>query len=102
MRITRLIAACAAILAASPVAVGPAGKVEVPRARIDGTGRYLIPGLRDMHVHLQVEGALRVTLIVGVTGARVMAGRPEILSFRNRIERGELAGPDLYVAGRWS
>ncbi|HEU4787868.1 MAG TPA: amidohydrolase family protein, partial [Gemmatimonadaceae bacterium] len=85
-------------------AVGPAGKVEVPRGatHIDGTGRYLIPGLRDMHIHLvgeTGERALRRLLAFGVTGARVMAGSPAVLQFRERIRRGELSGPDLYVAG---
>ncbi len=85
-------------------AVGNAGDVKIPAGarRIDGTGRYLIPGLRDMHIHLAPgdgERALRRLLAFGVTGARVMAGSPAVLQLRERIRRGELPGPDLYVAG---
>lgn len=39
-------------------ALGTTGKVRVPKgaAVIDGTGRFLIPGLWDMHVHLSIAG----------------------------------------------
>lgn len=85
-------------------ALGPGRDVKIPAGatRIDGNGRYLIPGLRDMHVHVEAtngERALRRLLAFGVTGARVMAGSPAVLEFRERIRRGELAGPDLTVAG---
>lgn len=37
------------------VSIGPASKVKIPKnaLRIDATGRYLIPALCDMHVHLE-------------------------------------------------
>ena len=37
--------------------IGPVGEVEIPGSaiRIDGTGRYLMPGLADMHTHLDIE-----------------------------------------------
>ena len=85
-------------------AVGPAREVKIPAGatRIDGTGRYLIPGLRDMHIHINGqngERGLRWMLAAGVTGARVLGGSPAVLQFRERIRRGDLSGPDLYTAG---
>ena len=83
------------------LAIGPSGEVSVPESatRVDGRGRYLIPGLNDMHVHFQEELALGRFLATGVTGVRVLWGGESTLDFRNRIARGELAGPDIYTAG---
>lgn len=69
---------------------------------IDGTGRYLMPGLVDMHIHALVgddgDKDLLVQLAAGVTGARIMWGGTGLLGFRERILSGELEGPRLYVA----
>jgi len=58
------------------VAVGPAAEVAVPlgAAVHDGTGRFVIPGLWDMHVHLSQVGAMAfpVLLSSGVTSVRDM------------------------------
>ena len=83
------------------LAIDPSGEVTVPESttRIDGRGRYLIPGLNDMHVHFQEEQALGRFLATGVTGVRVLWGGESILDFRDRIARSELAGPDVYTAG---
>ena len=81
---------------------------------IDGTDRYLMPGLWDMHAHLRHPMApivLMPQLIAhGVTGVREMASGcdgppdqqpegsvclPEMLEWRAQIERGELLGPRL-------
>jgi len=81
---------------------------------IDGTGKYLIPGLADMHIHLMnqefmtaltkkndpiqpIENMLYLYLANGVTTVRVMAGYPELLTLRDAIERGEVLGPRLIV-----
>jgi imidazolonepropionase-like amidohydrolase len=84
-------------------ALGPADSVVYdPREveRIDGAGRFVMPGLVDAHVHLResTEEALVRYLRAGVTTVRDMNGRPFLLDWRRRIERGELAGPTLYVA----
>ncbi len=77
--------------------------------RIDCNGRYLIPGLWDMHVHL--EGAelvednkalLPVFLAYGITTIRDCASDlgEQVLTWRKEIEAGTLIGPTIYTAGR--
>ena len=90
-------------------AVGPAASVRIPAgaATIDAGGKYLIPGLADMHTHLYSDGAvpdsaapaeLGVMLANGVTAARLMAGTPEQIALRDRVRRGEVPGPQLWLA----
>ena len=89
--------------------VGDARKVRVPPGaeRIDGRGKYLLPGLVDMHTHLFTDDdfpeelagdELAVMLANGVTTVRLMIGTPEHLVMRRQVEAGELLGPTLYVA----
>jgi imidazolonepropionase-like amidohydrolase len=85
-------------------------KNEVVREnRINGAGKYLIPGLWDMHIHL--EGAdliednkalLPVFLAYGITTVRDCASDlgEQVLALRNEIEVGSLIGPTIYTAGR--
>ena len=85
-------------------AVGPSATTSVPSdARvIHGSGRYLIPGLWDMHVHLTVAGRMSVPLfpVNGVTGVRDMGGDlATIDGYRTEIARGTLLGPRIYRAG---
>jgi imidazolonepropionase-like amidohydrolase len=86
------------------VAVGPSKEVIIPPGtqRIDGAGRYLMPGLADMHVHLEHfenPDVLRLFLASGVTTVRNMDGRPYILEWREKIAEGGLLGPTIYTAG---
>jgi len=78
---------------------------------VDGTGKYVLPGLWDMHVHLRHRAAPAVMmpqyLVHGVTGVRDMAADcpenaaasevclPEMQEWRRRIEAGEMTGPRL-------
>ncbi len=90
--------------------VGDAKRVRVPRnvPTIEGTGRFLIPGLMDMHVHLfsdedefPEELALdefRIMLAHGVTTIRLMNGTPEQLVWREKSARGEVLAPTIYAA----
>jgi imidazolonepropionase-like amidohydrolase len=90
--------------------IGDAGKVKVPKdaVTIDGTGKYLIPGLVDMHTHLLSDGPeypdsiapdeLRVMVANGVTTIRFMIGTPELLSLRARSAKGEIKAPTIFVA----
>lgn len=91
------------------VAVGAAGQVQVPAdaRRIEGAGKFLIPGLADMHAHLLSDGVvpdsvapdeLRIMLANGVTTARLMIGTPEQIALRERVRNGGVAGPALYLA----
>jgi imidazolonepropionase-like amidohydrolase len=72
---------------------------------IDGRGRYLIPGLWDMHVHLSFPvGAAQIFLPLmvanGVLGARDMHSfLLAILSLKRAVASGAQIGPRLFVAG---
>jgi len=65
---------------------------------IDGKGKYLMPGLIDMHVHVMQEADVYQLLRYGITTARVMYGWPQTLEYRDKIQKGQLLGPDLVVA----
>ena len=80
--------------------VGKSGKVSVPKdARVvDATGKFLIPGLWDMHVHWYAAPYLPLFTANGVTGVRVMWGSPLHHQWRAEIEKGSLVGPRLVIA----
>jgi imidazolonepropionase-like amidohydrolase len=65
---------------------------------IDATGRYLIPGLWDMHVHIYDERYLALFTANGITGVRQMWGNSAHHQWRARIEKGELVGPRQIIA----
>ena len=84
--------------------IGAAPSTPVPEgaSRIDGQGKYLMPGLTDMHVHglednLQEEMFLYIAN--GVTSIRHLKGRSEFLKLRQQIARGEVLGPTIYTCG---
>ena len=65
---------------------------------IDGTDKYLIPGLIDSHVHLkESKNDLFLYLANGVTYVREMAGRPIALEWRKSIQKNGI-GPRMFVA----
>jgi imidazolonepropionase-like amidohydrolase len=75
---------------------------------IDGTGRYLIPGLWDMHVHSAFgdwfpggrEIILPLFVANGVTGVRDMGGDvPVLFAWRKQIAAGEIVGPRMVISG---
>lgn len=75
---------------------------------IDGSGKFLIPGLFDMHVHFfqeqyenhasTTEAELKIMLANGVTTARIMAGHPDYLAARKNVAESKWIGPSLLVA----
>ena len=79
--------------------------IQIPNATIiDGTGKFLMPGLTDMHVHLFDKHPLKNTwmillLINGVTSVRDMCGEPGKLSIKEKISKNEILGPNLYQSG---
>ncbi|MGD8494842.1 MAG: hypothetical protein PVF05_01530 [Gemmatimonadales bacterium] len=81
--------------------LGPAGKVVVPTGafNVDGTGRYLIPGLTDAHIHILDANDLPLLLAYGVTSAVNMSGDPMVLALRDSLQRGSILGPVLYTTG---
>ncbi len=74
-----------------------------PGARlVDGTGKFLIPGLWDSHVHLILAdtGTLQVFLANGVTGLREMGGDvARSARWRTAIESGRMLGPRVFYSG---
>jgi len=89
--------------------VGPASAAKVPAGAttVDGTGKFLMPGLAEMHGHVPqpkessqfLEDVLFLYVAAGVTTVRGMQGAPGQLEVRDRVHRGELVGPTLYLAG---
>lgn len=91
------------------VAVGPAGSIPVPddATVIDATGKWLMPGLAEMHGHVppldapahHLESVLFLYAANGITTVRGMLGHPGQLALKDRVASGELVGPNLYLAG---
>ena len=81
-------------------ALEPSAKAKVPASAhvIDAAGKYLIPGLWDMHVHWYDRRFLGLFLANGVTGIRVMWGMPLHLMWRKDIAAGTLDGPRMFIA----
>lgn len=105
-------------------AIGQVGNIQIPsNAEIISTeGMSVLPGLWDMHVHLMINGHSDYThwdktylkiakdvimpssahqlLMAGVTSARDLGGPLEAsLSVRDRINKGEIPGPTMYMSG---
>jgi predicted amidohydrolase YtcJ len=72
--------------------VGTEGSARYPSSArvIDGTGKYLVPGLWDMHAHLRdLDGTLPLFIINGVTTVRDMGSELEkTVALRGRVEAG--------------
>jgi cytosine/adenosine deaminase-related metal-dependent hydrolase/predicted negative regulator of RcsB-dependent stress response len=81
-------------------AIGKSSKVHIPQAAqvIDGRGKFLIPGLWDMHVHWNDTPYLPLFLANGVTGIRLMWGFPEHWVWRQKIVDKLMTGPRLSIA----
>ena len=76
--------------------------------QVNGTGKYLIPGLWDMHVHMAFgdwfphgkEITLPLFITNGITGVRDMGGELEVLQqWRKEISAGTLLGPRIVMSG---
>ena len=86
--------------------VGPVASVTSPpnAVIVDGQGRFLIPGLWDMHVHVgsgpTAGWALGLFLANGVTGVRDMgSGLEALLNVRAAVAGGQTLGPRIVGAG---
>lgn len=74
---------------------------------VDGTGKYLVPGLAEMHGHIPplqappqvISDVLFEYLASGITTVRGMLGHPGQLQLREQAKKGEIAAPNLYLAG---
>lgn len=80
--------------------IGKTQRVGVPKNAqvVDATGKFLIPGLWDMHVHWYLKEYLPLFIANGVTGARLMWGMPMHQQWRKETENGTLLGPRLVIA----
>lgn len=89
--------------------IGATRNVRVPSGarQVDGRGKYLIPGLADMHTHLYSDGDIPdsvgryevgVMVANGVTATRFMIGTREHFALRREIESGRVTGPQLWIA----
>ncbi len=95
----------------SIAAIAKSGSIQIPKDAqlIDAHGKFLIPGLWDMHTHIAGVSAnpswARETLIPllvanGITGIRDMGGDLDALeTWRREIEGGKLIGPRIVAAG---
>lgn len=86
------------------VAVGPRAAVPIPQRAValDVRGKFIIPGLVDMHVHVghPDDERLALFLAAGVTTVLDLGGQIEPLrAWRTAIELGEKAGPRLLFTG---
>jgi imidazolonepropionase-like amidohydrolase len=84
--------------------IGPSNVIEIPAQAlvVDGSGKYLMPGLVDMHVHMMNENELLLFAAHGVTSVRNMWGGMNFtdhLGWRAEIEDGEMFGPTIYTTG---
>ncbi|HEX3046514.1 MAG TPA: amidohydrolase family protein [Bacillota bacterium] len=91
--------------------IGPSGEIQIPAGAkiIDGSGKFLLPGLIDMHTHICDANDLPLLLAQGVTTIRNMGDLPgwvkfffgyaDILKLRRKVLNGEMLGPDIYTAG---
>lgn len=80
--------------------IDKAAKIRVPQGArvVDARGKFLVPGLWDMHVHWYDERFLPLFIANGVTGVRQMFGAPLHLDWRERAARGQLLAPRLVIA----
>jgi len=87
-------------------AIGRSSKVRMPEGAhiINASGKYMIPGLWDMHIHSggyeNGKKNFPFLLAKGITGVRDM-GSPleEILRLRQEVDEGKIAGPRMVIAG---
>jgi len=84
-------------------AVGETGKLQEPAGAqvVDATGKFLMPGLWDMHVHMNDSASfLKLFLANGVTGVRDMGSDLQlVLDLREQIASGAVLGPRIVTSG---
>jgi imidazolonepropionase-like amidohydrolase len=87
-------------------AIGAVDDVAIPQgARIvEASGRYLLPGFADLHVHIKrgsadVDRLLALFLRYGVTTVLNLDGGPTVLALRDEVASGARLGPRVFTAG---
>jgi len=90
--------------------LGPSSAVAIPSGAqiLDAHGKFLIPGLADMHIHLTAAGEpdgsrkfiIPLLLANGITSVRDMGGYLEsLIPLRKEIEEGKRLGPSIITPG---
>jgi imidazolonepropionase-like amidohydrolase len=87
--------------------IGPVDSTPLPKDSVivDGTDRYLLPGLAEMHGHVpaatspDLHRVLTLLAANGVTTVRGMLGGPSHLELRSELAAGEIFGPRLVTSG---
>src|SRR5437016_11681952 len=90
--------------------IGKTAKIKPPKNAkiVDAHGKFLIPGLWDMHVHTifgdWIPGGKEISLPLfvanGVTGIRDMGGDLDtLLEWRTQVSSGAILGPRMIIAG---
>lgn len=87
--------------------IGDVDATPVPEGAVivDGTDRFLMPGLAEMHGHVpgatsgELGRILTLYVVNGVTTVRGMLGQPSHLALRKAIDRGDVLGPRLVTSG---
>ena len=87
--------------------IEPAARARIPAGalRVDGRGKYLMPGLAEMHAHIPgaqapeqvVRDIFTLYIANGITTIRGMLGAPNQLELRRKTASGELLGPTIFV-----
>ena len=86
-------------------AIGAADSVEIPSGaiQVDGSGRFLMPGIAETHAHMPGEQdpaaneIMALYVLTGATTIRAMNGTPFQLELRRRIAAGEILGPTIFA-----
>jgi len=82
--------------------VGPDGTIPIPRDAevVDAAGKSVLPGLWDMHVHLDFESGALMNIAAGVTSVRDLANDTDrLLDARRGYDEGTTIGPRVILAG---
>ncbi len=89
--------------------VGPAAAARIPdgATRIDGRGKFLMPGLAEMHAHIPgtnapaqvIQDIMYLYIANGITTIRGMLGSPNQFEWRERAARNEIVAPYILLAG---
>ena len=90
------------------IAIDDVSKVKIGTGAtvIDAKGKYLIPGLAEMHAHVPpiddmdpMKEVLKLYLLNGITTIRGMLGHPQHIELRSKVQSGEVIGPNFYTTG---
>ena len=92
------------------IAMTPSAAAQIPASatRIDGRGKFVMPGMAEMHAHIPggqsaTEADMQRTLLLfaanGITTIRGMLGEPRHLPLRNAVAKGTVIGPTIFTSG---